>query len=77
MNANQYPHGSCFDPSILNAIMEQAGKNGLSSYSPNFKSGQVSIRRGIPQKLEHNDIRWISVNEIDQYVFCPADEGIP
>ena len=28
------------------------------------------------QKLEHNDIRWIAVDEIDQYVFCPADEKI-
>ena len=25
-----------------------------------------SIRAGIPQKLEHNDIRWITVDEIDQ-----------
>ena len=35
-----------------------------------------SIRSGIPQKLEHNDIRWITVDEIDQYDFCPADEEI-
>lgn len=35
-----------------------------------------SIRAGIPQKLEHNDIRWITVDEIDQYDFCPADEEI-
>ena len=34
------------------------------------------IREGTPQKLEHNDIRWITVNEIDQYEFCPADEEI-
>ena len=34
------------------------------------------IREGTPQKLEHNDIRWITVNEIDQYAFCPADEEI-
>ena len=36
----------------------------------------ASIREGIPQKLEHNDIRWITVDEIDQYDFCPADEEI-
>ena len=36
----------------------------------------ATIREGILQKLEHNDIRWITVNEIDQYVFCPADEEI-
>lgn len=34
----------------------------------------ASIQVGIPQKLEHNDIRWITVDEIDQYAFCPADE---
>ena len=34
----------------------------------------ASIAEGIPQKLEHNDLRWITVEEIDQYEFCPADE---
>ena len=33
----------------------------------------ASIREGTPQKLEHNDIRWIKVDEIDGYDFCPAD----
>ena len=36
----------------------------------------ASIQSGIPQKLEHNDIRWITVGEIDQYAFCLADEEI-
>lgn len=36
----------------------------------------ASIAEGDPQKLEHNDIRWITVEEIDQYEFCPADEVI-
>ena len=34
------------------------------------------IVSGTPQLLEHNDIRWITVEEIDQYDFCPADEEI-
>ena len=34
------------------------------------------IAEGIPQKLEHNDIRWIKPNEISDYAFCPADEEI-
>ena len=34
------------------------------------------ITSGTPQKLEHNDIRWISPAEIDEYEFCPADEEI-
>ena len=29
-----------------------------------------------PQKLEHNDIKWITPNEIPNYEFCPADEEI-
>ena len=33
----------------------------------------ASIVAGVPQKIEHNDIRWITVNEIPQYNFCPAD----
>ena len=36
----------------------------------------ASIAEGIPQKLEHNALRWITVEEIDQYEFCPADEEI-
>ena len=36
----------------------------------------ASIREGRPQKLEHNDIRWITPAEIDGYDFCPADEEI-
>ena len=34
------------------------------------------IREGKPEKLEHNDIRWITANEITNYAFCPADEEI-
>ena len=34
------------------------------------------ISRGIPRALEHNDIRWITVAEIDELEFCPADEEI-
>ena len=36
----------------------------------------ATIAEGVPQKLEHNDIRWITVDEIDQYDFCPADTEI-
>ena len=36
----------------------------------------ASIAEGIPQKIEHNDLRWITAEEIDQYPFCPADEEI-
>ena len=36
----------------------------------------ATILKGAPQKLEHNDIRWITVDEIPHYSFCPADEMI-
>lgn len=36
----------------------------------------ASIVSGQPKKLEHNDLRWITVSEIDGYTFCPADEDI-
>ena len=36
----------------------------------------AAIAAGTPQKLEHNDLRWITVGEIPQYDFCPADVEI-
>ena len=36
----------------------------------------ATIAEGSPQKLEHNDIRWITPNEISNYEFCPADKKI-
>lgn len=36
----------------------------------------TTIVKGSPQKLEHNDIKWITVAEIDKYDFCPADSEI-
>lgn len=37
---------------------------------------ECKIAEGEPQKLEHEDIRWISPEEIPQYEFCPADVTI-
>lgn len=34
------------------------------------------ILRGVPQKIEHNDVKWITVKQIDSFEFCPADEVI-
>lgn len=36
----------------------------------------ATIAEGVPQKLEHNDIRWITPGEIPNYDFCPADDEI-
>lgn len=35
-----------------------------------------SIAEGEPKMLEHNDIKWITPQEIEDYDFCPADEEI-
>lgn len=34
------------------------------------------ITEGTPQMIEHSDIRWITVDEIDGLEFCPADRVI-
>lgn len=36
----------------------------------------AAIAEGVPKKLEHNDIRWITVEQIEDYAFCPADKEI-
>ena len=36
----------------------------------------AAIAQGTPQKLEHNALKWITVQEIDTLPFCPADEVI-
>ena len=36
----------------------------------------AELPQGEPQPLEHNALRWITVEEIDQLAFCPADEEI-
>ena len=36
----------------------------------------ATIADGKPQKLEHNDIKWITPSEISNYEFCPADGEI-
>ena len=36
----------------------------------------ATIAEGEPNKLEHNDIQWITPSEIQNYDFCPADKEI-
>lgn len=36
----------------------------------------ATIAEGALQKLEHNDIKWITPREISNYNFCPADKEI-
>lgn len=36
----------------------------------------ATIVEGVPTRLEHKDMRWITPAEIPQYTFCPADQKI-
>ena len=36
----------------------------------------ATIAEGVPQLLEHCDLKWITPAEIEDYDFCPADEEI-
>ena len=36
----------------------------------------AAIAQGTPKLLEHNDLRWITVGEMGDYAFCPADTEI-
>ncbi len=36
----------------------------------------AEIIEGVPQKVEHNEIKWIRSAEMHNYTFCPADEQI-
>lgn len=36
----------------------------------------ATVAEGTPKLLEHNDIKWITPEEIHEYKFCPADDEI-
>ncbi len=36
----------------------------------------AQLENGIPKMLEHNDIQWITPNQVDDFDFCPADKEI-
>ena len=36
----------------------------------------ADLPEGEPRALEHNDLRWITVGQIDTLPFCPADQEI-
>jgi len=36
----------------------------------------ATIPEGTPQLLEHNALRWITIEDLSQYVFCAADESL-
>ena len=36
----------------------------------------ATIGEGTPKLLEHKDMKWLKVSQIDDFEFCPADEDI-
>lgn len=50
--------------------------HGYSDITIELTLYKAKIIKGTPQLLEHNDLRWITVEEIPNYDFCPADEEI-
>lgn len=36
----------------------------------------AAIASGVPEKIEHNDIKWVTKNQLIEYEFCPADQAI-
>jgi 8-oxo-dGTP diphosphatase len=36
----------------------------------------AEISEGVPELLEHNDLKWITPSQIPNYNFCPADKEI-
>ncbi len=36
----------------------------------------ATIKEGVPTLIEHNDLKWITPEEIHNYKFCPADKEI-
>ncbi len=34
------------------------------------------IKNGTPTLIEHNDMKWVSASELQNYEFCPADKEI-
>lgn len=36
----------------------------------------ATIAEGSPELLEHNDLQWITPDQIPEFDFCPADEEI-
>ena len=35
-----------------------------------------TVAQGTPRLLEHNDLKWITPEEIPNFIFCPADKDI-
>ena len=66
--------GGKVEPGETNVFMDVVHE--YSDITVHLTLFNATIADGVPQKLEHNDIRWIMPSEIPNYAFCPADEEI-
>ena len=58
--------------SVDNLFMESIHE--YPDYTVNLSLYNAKIIKGVPQCFEHNDLRWITLQEIPRYEFCPADK---
>ena len=35
---------------------------------------EAEIEKGEPRMIEHHDLKWVTVGEMDELEFCPADQ---
>ena len=35
---------------------------------------EAEIETGEPRMIEHHDLRWVTIEEMDELAFCPADQ---
>ncbi len=43
------------------------------SFSVELTLYNTEIESGTPRKIEHNDLKWVRIDEVDDFSFCPAD----
>ena len=44
--------------------------------SINLSLFKASVKNGEPRLIEHNDLKWINLDQLDEFDFCPADKSI-
>ena len=44
--------------------------------SINLSLFKASVKNGEPRLIEHNDLKWINLDQLDEFDFCSADKSI-
>lgn len=60
---------------VVDSIFHEVTHN-YDDFSIHLTLYNAHILSGIPEKIEHNDIKWITANDVNKYEFCPADKDI-